>query len=186
MLPPKAVLTHVFTPLRTTGAEDTLTEQEAPRKLGRPPPIMMISTTNLIRLQSILKDHVKGEYNFRNTGNGTHIITKEMVYYSAMKSYLEKNNVHYFTFSPNSEKPIKAVICHLPPNMPAENISNSLENFGFNIVNMRQMMITRTAPNGQTHMEPLPLFLVTLTRKIKYQEIFKLNSLNHIMIKVEL
>jgi hypothetical protein len=37
-----------------------------------------------------------------------------MAHYSAMKSYLEKNNLHYFTFSPNYEKPIKAVICHLP------------------------------------------------------------------------
>jgi hypothetical protein len=25
-----------------------------------------------------------------------------------------ENNLHYFTFSPNSEKPIKAAICHLP------------------------------------------------------------------------
>jgi hypothetical protein len=37
-----------------------------------------------------------------------------MVDYSAMKFYLEKNNLHYFTFSPNSEKPIKAVIHHFP------------------------------------------------------------------------
>jgi hypothetical protein len=34
-------------------------------------------------------------------------------------------------------------------------------------------------------MEPLPLILVTLTRNIKSHEIFKLNSLNHIIIKVE-
>jgi hypothetical protein len=44
-----------------------------------------------------------------------------------MKSYLEKNNLQYFTFSPNSEKPIKAVIRHPPPDTPAEDISNSLE-----------------------------------------------------------
>jgi hypothetical protein len=34
-------------------------------------------------------------------------------------------------------------------------------------------------------MEILPVFLVTLTRKVNSQEIFKLNSLNHIIIKVE-
>jgi hypothetical protein len=34
--------------------------------------------------------------------------------------------------------------------------------------------------------ETLPLFLATLTRNIKFQEIFKRNSLNHIIIKVEL
>jgi hypothetical protein len=44
----------------------------------------------------------------------SHIITKEMAEYSAMKTYLEKNNLHYFTFSQNSEKPTKAVIHHLP------------------------------------------------------------------------
>jgi hypothetical protein len=46
-----------------------------------------------------------------------------MADYSAMKSYLEKNNLQYFTFSPNSEKPIKAVIHHLHPDMPIEDIS---------------------------------------------------------------
>jgi hypothetical protein len=71
-LPPKAVSTCTFsTPLRTTdmdtetsGAENTLAEQEASRKPGRPPLRIMTSTTNLIRLQSELKDHMKGEYKF--------------------------------------------------------------------------------------------------------------------------
>jgi hypothetical protein len=65
-----------------------------------------------------------------------------MADYSAMKPYLEKNNLHYFTFSPNSEKPIKAIIHHLPPDMPAEDISNSLEDICFNGFNMRQMTAT--------------------------------------------
>jgi hypothetical protein len=47
-----------------------------------------------------------------------------MTDYSAMKSYLEKNNLQYFAFSPNSEKPLKAVIRHLPPDTPAEDISS--------------------------------------------------------------
>jgi hypothetical protein len=75
-LPPKAVLIcNFFAPLRTTDmdiktneAENTLPEQDVPRKPDRVPPIMTL-TTNLIRLQSDLKDHVKGEYEFRNTRN---------------------------------------------------------------------------------------------------------------------
>jgi hypothetical protein len=105
-----------------------------------------------------------------------------------MKSYLEKYeyNLRYFTFSPNSEKPMKAVIYHLSPGIPAEDISNSLEDLGYNIINVRQMTTILTARKGQTHVEPLPLFLVTLTKNIKPQEIFKLNSLDHIIMKVEL
>jgi hypothetical protein len=95
--------------------------------------------------------------------------------YSAIKSYLEKNNLHYFALSPNSEKPTKAVIRHLPPDTPAEAISNSLEDSGFSDNNVRQITAARRAP-----MELLPLFLVTLVRNIKSQEIFKLNSLTHI------
>jgi hypothetical protein len=176
-LPPKAALTRIFfTPLRTadmdmetTCAENALSEQEAPRKPGTTPPVMMTSTTNLIQLQSDIKDHIKGECDFRNTQNGTCVITKEMADYSAMKSYLEKNNLYYFTFSPNSEKPIKAIIHHIPPDTPAENISSSLEELAFNIINMRQMTATQRAPDQQIHLEPLPLFLFTLTRNIKCQ-----------------
>jgi hypothetical protein len=55
-LPLKIVLTrNFFTPLRTTDIdmgttviENTLSEQKAPRKPGRPPPIVMASATNLI------------------------------------------------------------------------------------------------------------------------------------------
>jgi hypothetical protein len=65
-----------------------------------------------------------------------------MADYSAMKSYLEKNNLHYFTFSPNSEKPIKAVIRHLPPDTSVEDISNSPEDLGFKVINVRQMTAT--------------------------------------------
>jgi hypothetical protein len=53
-----------------------LPEQEALRKSGRPPEILRTSTTNLIRRQSDLKEHVKRVYEFRNTGNGTNYHNK--------------------------------------------------------------------------------------------------------------
>jgi hypothetical protein len=67
---------NFFAVLRTTDihtenteAENTLLEQEAHRNPGRPPPIVITSTTNLIRLQKDLKHHIKGEYEFQNTLN---------------------------------------------------------------------------------------------------------------------
>jgi hypothetical protein len=89
-----------------------------------------------------------------------------MADYSAMKSYLEKNGLHYFTFSPNSKNSIKAVILHLPPETPAEDISNGLEDLALNVVNVRQMTANRRAPNGQTRVKPFPQFFVTLPRNI--------------------
>jgi hypothetical protein len=100
----------------------------------------MISTTNFIRIQRDLKEHDKEKYEFRNARNRTNIITKEMANYSAMKSYMEKNSLHYFTFSPNSEEPIKKLILHLPPDTPTEYISNSFEDLGFGVIYVRQMI----------------------------------------------
>jgi hypothetical protein len=97
----------------------------------------MTSTTDIIRLQSDWKDYIKGEYEVRNTRNVTHILKKDMTDYSAKKFYLEKNNLHYFIFPRNFERPMKAVILHVPPNTPAENISNSLEDLGFSVIKVR-------------------------------------------------
>jgi hypothetical protein len=69
-MPPKAVLLipKSFASLRTTDmdteateAENTLPEQNSPRKPGRQTPIVMTSTTNLIRFQIYLKGHTSKE-----------------------------------------------------------------------------------------------------------------------------
>jgi hypothetical protein len=98
----------------------------------------------------------------------------------------EKNTFHYIIFSPNLETPIKVVIRQLPPDTPAEDISSKLQDLGFSVINARETKATGTAPNGQTPVVPLPLILVTLTRNVISQEIFKQNNLNHIIIKVVL
>jgi hypothetical protein len=65
--------------METTRTEKILPEQEALRQSGRPPPITITSTTNLIRLQIELKEHIKREHEFRNTRNKTRITHKKDV-----------------------------------------------------------------------------------------------------------
>jgi hypothetical protein len=43
-----------------------------------------------------------------------------MVNYQSVKAYFESNNLSYYTFYPKAEKPIKALIPHLPTNTLAE------------------------------------------------------------------
>jgi hypothetical protein len=69
--------------------------------------------------------------------------------YSAMKPYLEKNNLHYIYLLPKLRKAHAGNNSSLRQDTPAEDISNSLDNLGFNVINARQMTATRTAPNGQ-------------------------------------
>jgi hypothetical protein len=59
-----------------------------------------------------------------------------MADYSAMKSYLEKNNFQYFTFSPNFDKPIKDVIVTFLQTCWWKVFPTVFEDLGFNVTNV--------------------------------------------------
>jgi hypothetical protein len=71
------------------------------------------------------------------------------------------------------------VIRHLPINTPAEDICEGLVSLGFDVVNVKQMTTTRRSPPEEPKLSNLALFLVTLPRKAKSQQIFQLPSLCH-------
>jgi hypothetical protein len=121
-----------------------------------------------MKLQRQIRDIVKGNFEFRNTRSGTRIVTKEMEDFSAIKKHLESKNLSYFTYFPKSEKPIKAVIYHLPSNNPAQDISDRLMDLGFDFISVKQMSSTRRSPSQGT----LP-------------QNFRLTALCHIAIGVE-
>jgi hypothetical protein len=181
---------NYFAPLRTADmdtdatAETVTPEEAAPPKTGRPPPVVLTSPTNLIQLQKQLKN-ITENFEFRNTRNGTRVITRSMADFNAVRTHFDKNNLSYFTFFPKSDRPVKAVIRHLPIDTPAEDISDGLVSLGFDVVSVKQMSAARRSPPQGTTTVNLPLFLVTLPRTAKSQEIFKLTGLCHISIRVE-
>jgi hypothetical protein len=128
---------------------------------------------------------VKEYFEFRNTGNGTRVITKTLADFAAVKSHLETNNLPYFTFYPKYLKPFKAVIRHLPMNTPDEDISEGLMELDFDIISVKQITSNRRSQSEETPTKNLPLFLITLPRKAKSQEIFRLTALCHTAISVE-
>jgi hypothetical protein len=81
---------NIFAPLRTADMEVEHTEdisdwtdgdhqQQSPSsQRGRPPPIILTSAINVIKLQKQLSGLVKDNFEFRNTRNGTRFVTKEM------------------------------------------------------------------------------------------------------------
>jgi hypothetical protein len=105
--------------------------------------------------------------------------------FQCIKSHFDSQNLSYYSFFPKSEKPIKAVIRHLQLNTPAEDIFDGLVSLGFDVVSVKQMTATRRSTPEESKIMNLPLFLVTLPRTAKSQEIFRLSSLCHIAIRVE-
>jgi hypothetical protein len=160
-------------------------KETTPGKTGRPPPIILTSAVNLIQLQKQLKGVVSEDFEFRSTRNETRVITRGLADFQSIKSYFDNQSLQYYTVFPKSEKPIKAVIRHLPYTTPAEDISDGLVSVGFDVVSVKQMTFTRRSPPEESKVINLPLFLVTLPRTAKSQEIFRLPSLCHIAIRVE-
>jgi hypothetical protein len=138
-----------------------------------------------MHLQKVIKSVVKENFEFRNTRNGTRVITKILADFSAVKSHLETNNLPYFTFYPKYLNPFKAVIRYLTMNTPAEDISEGLMELGFDIISVKQMTSTRQSQSEERPTKNLTLFLNTLPRTAKSQEIFRLTALCHIAIRVE-
>jgi len=56
----------------------------------------------------IAQDH----FSLQTTGGRICIVTHNMANYKVILSYLSEYNLHHFTFYPQSDKPIKAAICH--------------------------------------------------------------------------
>jgi hypothetical protein len=103
----------------------------------------LTSAANLIQLQKQLKGVAKQSFEFRNTKNGTRVVIKDMVYYQAVKQFFETKSLSYYTFYPKAEKPIKAVICHLPIDTHVEDIADGLVDLGFDIISVRRMSTAR-------------------------------------------
>jgi hypothetical protein len=168
----------------STSSETTPVETPA-AKSGRPPPIILTSTVNLTHLQKQVKSVLKQDFEFRTTRNGTKIITRNMADFQSIKSHFDTIKLSYYTFFPKSEKTIKAVIRHLPTNTLAEDICGELVSLGFDVISVKQMTTTRRSSPDDPKSSNLPLFLVTLPRNPKSQEIFQLPFFCHISIKVE-
>jgi hypothetical protein len=117
--------------------------------------------------------------------NGNKIITRDMADFHAIQSHFDAIKLSYYTFFPQSEKPMKAVIRHLPTNTPAEDICSGLVRLGFEVLSVKHMTATRRSSPDDPKISNLPPFLVTLPRTPKSQEIFQLPYLCHISIRAE-
>jgi hypothetical protein len=93
-----------------------------------------------------------------------------MADFQSVKSHFDSQNLSYYLFFPKSEKPIKAVITHLPLNTPAEDISDGLVSLGFDVVSVKQMTATRSSLPEESKIINLPPFLVILPRTAKSKE----------------
>jgi hypothetical protein len=108
-----------------------------------------------------------------------------MADYKTIQNLLSQKGLPFFTFYTKGDKPIKAVIRHLSNNTSSEDITVALQEFGCEVISVKQMTAKHPSPEREVPLVSLPLFLITLVRYQKSLDIFKISSLcNLIVIQV--
>jgi hypothetical protein len=71
-----------------------------------------------------------------------------MMDYNAMQKFLTGKNLHFFTFYTKTDKPVNAVIRYLPGNISAEDITVTLQESNYVVIEVKQVTAKRTTPEG--------------------------------------
>jgi hypothetical protein len=70
-----------------------------------------------------------------------------MADYKAIPSYLSQHNPLHFTFYSQSDKSIKAVIHGLPINTYSQDVTLALQELGYNVISIKQMVTKHSSPD---------------------------------------
>jgi hypothetical protein len=132
-----------------------------------------------------LKAVVTGEFFFWNTASGTQITTKSVADYETIQNLLSQKGLPFFSFYTKGDKPVKAVIRHLPNNTSSEDITVPVQDLGYEVISVKQMTAKCPSPEGGVTLVSLPLFLITLVRNQKSLDMFKTSNLCNIIVKIE-
>ncbi|GFT12066.1 uncharacterized protein TNCV_726531 [Trichonephila clavipes] len=98
--------------------------------------------------------------------------------YHALTNFLEDKDFEFFSLKPKPIKPIKIVIKGLPIFTKTHQIQYDLEEEGFTIENVSQLISKKTKT-------ALPFFQVTLPRNANNQKIFDLKTVGYMQVKIE-
>jgi hypothetical protein len=79
-----------------------------------------------------------------------------MVDYNAIQKFFIEKNLHFFTFYTKADKPVKAVIRHLPGNTSEEDIAVALQEMDYDVISVKQMTAKRPTPEGGVTHTSLP------------------------------
>lgn len=89
---------------------------------------------------------------------------------------LKANQIPFHTFSLPEDRTLKIVIKGIPTNITEEEITNELSELGFNIKTIKRF--------GQPN-KPLPIVLVIITKDATATQIYEVNNLFYLKVKIE-
>jgi len=174
-----------FTPIAPTNEVQPMETVETQslnndNKTSKPPPIFIqeqINFNNFCQKINELTD--TSGFDCKSSTKGLKLQTYSPDSYRSVIKYLKNNNVSFHSYQSKEEKPYRVVIRNMHHSTDTSFIKQELLNKGF--VTRNIMPVTHKSTNT-----PLPIFFVDIEPSPTNSEIFKLTSLCHTKIKVEI
>ena len=163
--------------------EDTAPMEEA----VPPPPIKIKKLINYIEKCKKLEELIgKKTFTCRSTVNETIFnFTTSDGYRKAVRFFRESNE-DFHTYQLDEDKCFRVVIRHLHHSTPVDMIKNELEELGYNVKNVTNVILKRKEDSSSEYSRtPLPLFFIDLEKRDNIQDIFHLKYLAYCNIKIE-
>ncbi|GFV41460.1 nucleic-acid-binding protein from transposon X-element [Trichonephila clavipes] len=95
-----------------------------------------------------------------------------------LENLLEKLKYEFYSITPKAQRPIKVVIKGFPRNTKTSDIHSDLEDLGFTVNRVTQLI-------GKITNQALPVFLVSLPRNLHNAKIINVNKLSYLTVKVD-
>ncbi|GFX81755.1 uncharacterized protein TNCV_317591 [Trichonephila clavipes] len=115
----------------------------------------------------------------KNSGKFIKLFSKDVEEKHKLTKFLESDkDFEFFCIKPKLDKPIKVVIKGLPIFTKTQEIHSDLEEEGFSVEKVTQLI-------SKKHKGPLPFFQITLPRNAPNLKIFDLKTLGYLQVRVE-
>ncbi|KAE9538150.1 hypothetical protein AGLY_006122 [Aphis glycines] len=144
-----------------------------------PPPIIVKGIKDFVSLRSELIDLVGPEnFTFKSSINNLKILTKNPETYRAIIHFLQGAEAEFHTYQMQEDKAYRIVIRNLHPTTNTAEIRTALEEIGFQVRQITNVLHKTTKLN-------LPIFFVDLEPSELNKDIFHINHILHTKVKIE-
>ncbi|GFV75160.1 nucleic-acid-binding protein from transposon X-element [Trichonephila clavipes] len=166
----------------TVDQNQVIEEKEAKiADIPNPRPLQPIN----LKITKNFRNQIKSIYQkFPETTNKTSgkfikLFSKDAEEKHNLTKFLESDkDFEFFCIKPKLDKPIKVVIKGLPIYTKTQEILSDLEEEGFTVDKVSQLI-------SKKHRGPLPFFLITLPRNATNSKIFDIKTLGYLQVRVE-
>lgn len=147
--------------MQTTDDEnDNNVQPRRIKKIKIPPIIAYTYFDNHLKTISELEKNLNEEIELKFKGKRIIILTKNLIDYKYVKNQLDESNIQYTTKTPQSEREVKLVIRHLPPNISSTEVEEDLKSKKLPVLKVIQL--SKKENDKIVHL--YPLYMVTFEK----------------------